>query len=183
MASGGRQAGAGGGVEQEAMNWDFTSGTLPWTKSCFICGEQNAHGLRLKSRIEMDRVVLDHVTREADLGWRHLVHGGLLMTLLDEVMTWAAILSFRKACVAAELTVRLKAPVTVGSAIRAEGWITAAKSRVMEAEGRLMDGTGQVLATATGKYMTMPAGGMKLCVEDFVMDGESVRLPFLEAGV
>lgn len=156
------------------------SGTLPRTKSCFICGSQNAHGLQRRSRVENDRVVLEHVTRVEDLGWRHLVHGGILMTLLDEVMTWAAILTFRKACVAAEMTVRLKAPVAVGRRIRAEGWTGEARSRIVETEGRIVDEDGALLATATGKYMAMTQDAMQLCAEDFVFEEESLRLPFLE---
>ena len=72
--------------------WDYTTGTLPWTKTCFVCGEDNPNGLRLRSRVEGDRIVLSHVTRDSDLGYRHLVHGGISMTLLDEVMTSFAIL-------------------------------------------------------------------------------------------
>lgn len=161
-------------------DWDFTSGTLPRTKSCFICGEENIHGLQLRSRIEKDRVVLEHVTRVEDLGWRHLVHGGILMTLLDEVMTWGAILTFRKACVAAEMTVRLKAPVGEGVRIRVEGWIGEAKSRVVLTEGRVLDQEGVLLATAAGKYMAMTQEAMQLCAEDYVFEPESLRLPFLE---
>ncbi len=160
-------------------HWEYTSGMLPWTKSCFICGEQNSHGLKLRSRIEGDRVVLDHVTREADAGWRRLVHGGLLTTLLDEVMTWAAILTFREASVAAELTVRLKAPVAVGQRVRVEGWIGSGRPRLILAEGRILDEAGAVLATGAGKFMPMPAGHAGLCAEDFVQDGNCVQLPFL----
>lgn len=164
--------------------WDYTEGTLPWTRTCFVCGEANPHGLRVRSRVEGDRIVLSHVTRESDLGYRHLVHGGISMTLLDEVMTWAAILTLKRACVAAELTVRLKEPVTVGQSLRVEGWITQAKSRMTVAEGRVMDARQTVLATATGKYVPMPEGGLHLCVKDFVDSPEALHLPFLkETGI
>lgn len=160
--------------------WDYTSGTLPWTRTCFVCGEDNPHGLRLRSRVEGDRVVLNHVTRASDLGYRHLVHGGISMTLLDEVMTWAGILTLRKACVAAELTVRLKHPIQVGQPLRVEGWITGAKSRITMAEGRVLDDRQMVLATATGKYIAMSEDGMHLCVQDFVESEEAIHLPFLQ---
>lgn len=163
-------------------SWDYSSGTLPWTRSCFVCGEANANGLRLRSRIEGDRVVLTHTTRQADLGYRHLVHGGIAMTLLDEVMTWAAILTLRRATVAAELTVRLKRPIAVGRTLRVEGWTGDAKSRLVLAEGRVIDGDGQVLATATGKYTPMPAAGLSLCVKDFIESPEALSLPFLSKG-
>lgn len=161
--------------------WSYTDGTLPWTKTCFVCGVDNPKGLHLRSRVEGDRVVLTHVTRESELGYRHLVHGGISMTLLDEVMTWAAILTLKGSCVAAELTVRLKQPVAVGQSLRVEGWITSAKKRLTLAEGRVLDDRGEVLATATGKYVPMPGDGHALCVKDFVESREAMDLPFLKA--
>jgi len=160
--------------------WDYSEGTLPWTKTCFVCGENNPNGLKLRSRVEGDRIVLTHVTRESDLGYRHLVHGGISMTLLDEVMTWAAILTFKQASVAAELTVRLKHPVTVGQSIRVEGWVSGGKSRITLTEGRVLDDRQRVLATATGKYIPMPSGGLHLCVKDFVKSPEALSLSFLQ---
>lgn len=164
-------------------NWDYSEGTLPWTKICFVCGEDNPHGLRGRSRVEGDRVVLTHLTRPADLGYRHLVHGGISMTLLDEVMTWAAILSFKRACVAAELTVRLQQPMLEGQTIRVEGWILRAKSRLVEAEGRILDSRQTVLATAFGKYVPMPGAGLHMCLNDFVSSSEAIQLPFLQGKV
>jgi uncharacterized protein (TIGR00369 family) len=129
--------------------------------------------------VEGDRVVLDYVPREADLGYRHIIHGGISMTLLDEVMTWAAILTLRRASVAAEVTVRLKRPVAAGRAIRVEGWIREARSKLVMTEGQLVDDQRQVLVTATGKYTPMPAAGLPLCVKDFVESPDALRLPFL----
>ena len=160
--------------------WTVGEGWLPWTKSCFVCGEANPHGLKLRSRVEGDRVVIRYVTREADLGWRHLVHGGLSMTLLDEAMTWAAILSLQRACVAAEITVRLKQPIQTGQAIRVEAWTEAVRfSRLATTEGRIVDAAGTVLATGSGKYVPMPADGLPLCAQDFVRHPEALKLPFL----
>lgn len=161
--------------------WDYTDGMLPWTKTCFVCGVENPHGLRGRSWVEGDQVVLSHVTRAADLGYRHLVHGGISMTLLDEVMTWAGILTFKRACVAAELTVRLQQPIEAGQSIRVEGWIAKARSRLVEAEGRIVDDRKTVLATAVGKYVPMPGQGLHMCLEDFVKSPGAIQLPFLQA--
>ncbi len=150
-------------------------GTLPWTRSCFVCGQDNPHGLHLKSRVEDGRVVIDYVTREADLGYRHIVHGGIAMTLLDEVMTWAAILAARRVCVAAEMTARLKQPIRVGHALRVEGWVTRAASRVLLTEGRILGADGSILMAASGKYMPMPEDQLKLAEKDFVEDPDTIR--------
>ena len=149
---------------------DALSGVLPWTRSCFVCGIDNPSGLHLRSRVESGRVVLDYTTRETDLGYRHIVHGGIGMTLLDEVMTWAAIVSCRRACVAAEMSTRLRKPMVVGQALRVEGWVTAARARLILTEARITDAAGTELMTATGKYMPMPADQAFLCSKDFVPD-------------
>jgi len=144
------------------------SGTLPWTRSCFVCGEANPRGLQLRSRVNDGRVVLDYRMRETDRGWRHIVHGGITITLLDEVMTWAAILEQRGACVAAEITCRLRQPIAAGRQVRAEAFVTGRKSRMILTEAQLVGAEGEVLAAATGKYMPMPADQVELCADDFV---------------
>lgn len=150
-------------------------GTLPWTKGCFVCGEGNERGFRLRSRVEGQLVCLDYVTRDCDLGWKSAVHGGLTMTLLDEVMTWAAIIETGSACVSAEMTTRMKKPVAVGLKIRVEGWVAESRKKVVLTEGRMLDGAGTVLASSTGKYMQMPGDQFRICADDFVADGLSIR--------
>ena len=149
-------------------------GTLPWTRSCFVCGQDNPHGLHLRSRLEDGRVILEYTPREADLGYKHIVHGGIAITLLDEVMTWASIVAARSVCVAAELTTRLKKPILVGHALRVEGWVTRHTSRLILTEGVLLDSSGQPLLTAEGKYMPMPKDQIELTQKDFVISSESI---------
>ena len=144
-------------------------GILPWTQSCFVCGESNPHGLHTHSRLSGGRVVLDYTTRESDLGYRHIVHGGIAMTLLDEVMTWAAIVQARRVCVAAEFTARLKHPIRVGQALRAEAWVVRATARLLFTESVLKNAEGVEVLSATGKYMPMPEEQVHLTEKDFVL--------------
>ncbi len=150
------------------------SGILPWTRSCFVCGEDNPYGLHLRLRIESGRVFLDYTPREADLGYKHIVHGGIMVTLLDEAMTWAAIVAARRVCVAAELVTRLRKPVQVGQPLRVEGWVTRGTSRLILTEGRILNAEGQALLTAQGKYMPMPREQIELTQKDFVISPDSI---------
>lgn len=142
---------------------------LPWTNSCFVCGQDNPRGFRLRPFVDGGRVVVVHTVGAHDAGWRGVMHGGLTMTLLDEVMTWAAILGLRTGCVSAELTVRLQAPIREGDEIRVEGWTSRARSRLALVEGRvvLQNDHETILATAGGKYVPAPdqTGGFS---KDFV---------------
>lgn len=147
-----------------------------------MCGESNPHGLRLRSRIEAGRVVLDYTTREEDLGWRHIVHGGITATLLDEVMTWAAIVAAGRACVAAELTTRIRRPIAAGARLRVEGAVSGGRGRLLMTEGLVKDPAGLILAEASGKYMPMAADQVGLCEADFVASPEAIPLARLLGG-
>ena len=151
------------------------SGTLPWTRSCFVCGENNPHGLKLRSCVKDGRVSLEYTTRDADRGYREIVHGGIAITLLDEVMTWASILAARSMCVAAELNVRLRKPIRVGQKLRVDGWITRKSARLIMTESQVLDEDGKVLLSAAGKYMPMPEGDVTLSERDFVVSPESIH--------
>ena len=155
---------------------DLPDGVLPWTRSCFVCGEANPHGLRLRSRLEDGCVVLDYTTRDTDRGYRHIVHGGIAVTLVDEVMTWAAIAAARTVCVAAELVTRLRQPIEVGRTLRVEGRLAGGRSRLLMTEGRILGADGAVLLTAKGKYMPMPPDKVALCAKDFVTGPDSLPL-------
>ena len=86
-------------------------------------------------------------------GWDGIAHGGIIATILDEVMAWALVGEDRWG-VTARLSIDFKRPVNVGQSIRAEGWVTRARRRVVDTEARVTDAsTGDVLAVATGVYM------------------------------
>ena len=134
---------------------------LPHTKSCFVCGEDNTHGLR--QRFETDgRVVRSHFTPRAEhAGFTGVVHGGILATLLDEIMVWACAVNARRFGYCAEMTVRFHRPAAPGKELLVEAELVAdRRGRVFEAKGELRSAAGEVVASATGKYM--PVGDSEL---------------------
>lgn len=152
------------------------NGPLPWTKSCLVCGEHNARGFHLRSRLENGIVIAEYVTKPHDVGYKHLVHGGIIMTLLDELMTWAAILETGKVCVAAEMTSRLREPVGVGHRLRIEAWVSKNARRIILTEGRALDAeTGTILNEATGKYIPVVSEQATLHATDFVHDPSTIQ--------
>ena len=59
--------------------------------NCFACGPANPHGLHM-SFMSNGEVVVSHLTvPEHRRGWNNMVHGGIISTILDEGMSWAAI--------------------------------------------------------------------------------------------
>ncbi len=87
---------------------------LPYTRDCFVCGAHNPHGLQLRFHREGDEVHADFTAQPQHAGFRGIVHGGILATVLDEAMFWAAASTQKQFCLAAELNVRFVDKVIVG---------------------------------------------------------------------
>jgi uncharacterized protein (TIGR00369 family) len=119
---------------------------------CFACGKDNPQGLKLQVRKTPDGVELDYALREHFAGWQGIAHGGIVATILDELLAWACTNAGRN-CVTAEMTVRYRKPVRTGQPINGIGRITEDRGRLILAEARLLDASGQLLAEATGKMM------------------------------
>ena len=158
-----------------SCHWKNLRGTLPWTRGCLVCGENNPDGFHLRLRVEDGFVKLDYTAKAHDVGYHDIVHGGVLMTLADEIMTWAAILEFRCVAVAAEMTTRLHGPVSAGTPLRFEARVTKANRRLALTEANVIDTRdGTIVATCSGKYMPVPRGKTKSQEEDFVRHPDSI---------
>jgi acyl-coenzyme A thioesterase PaaI-like protein len=121
--------------------------------NCFACGSLNEHGLGMTIHIDRARAWSELLLEPRFEGWAGVAHGGILATLLDEVMGWTMAAGDDWG-VTARLAVEYRKPVAVGSSLRVEGWITRGRRRVVETAGRVVDrANGVELATATGTYM------------------------------
>ncbi|MBN2346886.1 MAG: PaaI family thioesterase [Candidatus Aminicenantes bacterium] len=121
-------------------------------QNCFVCGKKNAAGLQLEfARNPGNGQTEARVAFPVQFqGWRSTVHGGLLATVLDETMIQAAGAEGVK-CVTAEITVKYRKPAMTNEPCLASARILETRGRIVFAEGRICDGSGQVLAQATGK--------------------------------
>jgi len=145
--------------------------TLPHTHSCFVCGESNPIGLRL--RFETDgKLVQSHFTPRAEhIGFRQTVHGGLIATILDEIMVWACAVATKKFAYCAELNVRFVQPMRPNEEVIAQAELTSnRRNKIFEAKGELRHRGGRVLATATGKYLPIPPISEAELAEDLIGD-------------
>jgi acyl-coenzyme A thioesterase PaaI-like protein len=120
---------------------------------CFACGTLNETGMRLALHVERGRSWVELTLEPRFQGWDGIAHGGILCTILDEVMAWALVGEDNWG-LTARLNVDFRRTVEVGQALRAEGWITRSRRRVVDTAGQVVDArTGMVLATATGVYL------------------------------
>jgi uncharacterized protein (TIGR00369 family) len=142
---------------------------LPHTASCFVCGESNASGLKI--RFETDGVVVRarFMPRPEHIGFKRVIHGGILSTLLDEIMVWACAIQTRRFAYCAELNVRFVSPARPGEEIFASAELVAnRRNKLFEAKGELRDAAGLLLASATGKYLPIKESETAGLLDDFV---------------
>jgi acyl-coenzyme A thioesterase PaaI-like protein len=120
---------------------------------CFACGTLNASGMGLILHVGPRRCWTELTLEQRFEGWDGIAHGGILCTVLDEVMAWSLVGEDNWG-LTARISVEFKKPVEVGHPIRAEGWITRSRRRLVDTAAHIVDPrTGDVFATATGLYV------------------------------
>ncbi len=121
---------------------------------CFACGSANPVGLKLTFHHDGEDYVTTFTADRVYQGYHGVLHGGIMATLLDEIMARAVWASYGPAATA-KLEVRYRRPAPTGQPIEVRGCILAVRrnARVFEttAAARLADGT--LLAEATGVIM------------------------------
>ena len=123
---------------------------------CFVCGFHNPVGLKLNFQYdEQNReVVSKTIFNRHFQGWQGVLHGGLISTVLDEIMIKAAAQKGLK-CVTVELNVRFKKPALLGKEFTIKGKIKEIRKRLVFAESSLTDADNILIALATGKFITI----------------------------
>jgi acyl-coenzyme A thioesterase PaaI-like protein len=103
---------------------------------CFGCGHQNPIGLKLTFFEDNDGVYADWIPDRVHQGYEGVVHGGLISTVLDEVMGWANYV--RKIwAVTGTMNVRFRKPVRVGDQLRARAWVETINGRKVDVRAEL----------------------------------------------
>ncbi len=144
---------------------------LPRTRSCFVCGTENPLGLGIGVCTDRTRVETRFRFRPEHAGLAATVHGGLLSTVLDELMAWACGVATRRLAYCAELNVRFVRPVAPGNEVVGIGELVEnRRGRLFLARAQLRDGSDAVLAEASGKFIPVPGELQDRVLADFTSD-------------
>ena len=136
--------------------------------NCFGCSPVNTSGLQMTFYTNETAVCSKVTVPEHLCGWNNLVHGGVLTTILDEIMSWSAIYLLKRVPMTKSMTVDFLKPIYVGDPLRVEGKVSEKKGK-HEAlmEGRIYNKDDVCCASAAGTFAVFsPAVAKRLSITD-----------------
>jgi len=135
---------------------------------CFGCSPVNPSGLRMQFYGNKESVVSRVTVPEHLCGWTNLVHGGVITTILDEIMSWSALYLLKKIIVTKTITLDFIRPVYIGEELKAEGKVLEIKSKnIASMQGLLYNQKGDICTRSTGNFALLkPKIAQRLGVVD-----------------
>jgi uncharacterized protein (TIGR00369 family) len=122
-------------------------------RGCFACGTDNPAGLHMEFYTDGVTVFSWLKVPPQLCGWRHITHGGIVSTILDEVMSWTAHHMIKKMILTRSIHVDFLKPLPVEQEIRAEGRVRQVNNeREAVLEAKIFNGNGTPCARASGSF-------------------------------
>lgn len=130
----------------------------PNSKDCFACGLQNEVGLGLSFyETGPDSVQVEVTVPEQYQGYPGVVHGGIVATMLDEVVGRALMAGSETVFwQTGKLTVRYRQNVPIGEPLTITGEVTRRRGRIAESRAELRLGDGSLAAEAEALLAKLP---------------------------
>lgn len=139
--------------------------------SCFACGTANPIGLKLEFYNLNDAVCADITLGKYHEGWQNMAHGGIISTLLDEVMAWTIMYFKRIFFVTRKMEVKYVRPVLIGVPLTVKGrMMKERKHPYIGAIADILDNKNQILARATGEFVEIPKDKLDLVPDELKQD-------------
>ncbi len=128
--------------------------------TCFACGTANPIGLQMNFYRQGDSVCSDITLGKYHVGWENIAHGGIISTMLDEVMSWTVLYFKRSFFVTRKMDVKYVKTVPVGKPLTVLGSISGssftAGTEKVSAKGQIVDKEGHLLARSSGEFVLLP---------------------------
>ena len=117
---------------------------------CFGCGQNNPIGLKLNFEWDGKTTRAEFTPTKLYQGWPGVVHGGIIICLLDEAMAYAAKFEGMTG-ITARIQAKLKRPALVDEPLIITSSVTRKTRKLVETKAKisLTDGTPVAEGTAT----------------------------------
>jgi uncharacterized protein (TIGR00369 family) len=126
------------------------------THQCFACSPANRSGLKMRLYTD-NRYVYSWPSVPAHMGgWNRIVHGGIVCTILDEIMGWAGLFFLKQVTLTRSMTVEFISAVKVQEKLKARAHVVEFDGRrTAKAEAEIFNEKGVRCATAFGSFAVL----------------------------
>lgn len=120
---------------------------------CFVCGPGNSSGLKLVFRIEDDICRAEFTPSDLHCGYENVTHGGIIFSVLDDVMAnWIFLKGIH--AYTAKCDIRYKDSLPTGTSVTLEGRCTKQRGRLIVMEGKMIRiDTEELVAETLASFM------------------------------
>jgi len=144
------------------MNKDHLKEIISRDAHCFGCSQKNPHGLKMRFYADDTTIYSWPKVPDYLCGWDGIVHGGVLSTILDEIMSWSAIYNLHRVVMTKTMTVDFVKPVYIADELRVEGRvIEQPNKREVIVEGEIYKEDNVLCARSRGTFAVFTAKAVK----------------------
>jgi uncharacterized protein (TIGR00369 family) len=142
---------------------------------CFACGTANPIGLKLEFYRQGETVNAEITLQKVHEGWENVAHGGIISTLVDEVMSWAVMCTKKVFIVTRKMNLKYVKPVLIGVPLVVTGKLLddSKPPRIM-AQADIRDREGRLLVRGSAEFIAMSGEGLSSVPEGLKEDMQAI---------
>ncbi|MGH7441319.1 MAG: PaaI family thioesterase [bacterium] len=124
-------------------------------RHCFLCGTLNEQGLRLAFEAHDGTLAAAWTAEKRFQGYAEVLHGGIISSILDEVMVNLPWKLHDAPVTTAELTVRFLRPAPIGIELRFTAFVVERGRRLWRLRSECRGGDGTLYAEGSAKAVAI----------------------------
>lgn len=143
------------------MPTPLAAGDYGYDSRCFVCDPSNPVGLRIPFEMSDDE---SEIAARFSLDGHHsgvasLVHGGVLLAVLDEAQSWAVVAIAKKWCLTRSTTSEFEGAVFVDQPHSVRAWVTEQNDQIVRTAAVIVDAGGREVVSSTTAFTVLGRTG------------------------
>ena len=115
---------------------------------CFGCGQDNPIGLKLSFQWDGKTARTEFTPTKSYQGWSGVVHGGIIICLLDEAMSYAALFEGMH-CATTKMQIKLRSPAPIDETLVITSSLTKRSRKLVDTKATVSLKNGTLIAEGT----------------------------------
>ncbi len=119
---------------------------------CFACGKNNDMSLRLEFEYNDNEAKCIFIPKKEHQGWKDVIHGGILATVLDEAMAKLIINDYSFG-VTSNMEIRFLRPAIVGEELTVTAKVREVNGKNVNATSVIKNSKNKIVASGKASYV------------------------------